>query len=137
MVTFGLFSLWAENFLSVYAQNTMLFVLAEWGIIALGFTLLMIAGEFDLSVGSVMALSGVLTIFMVNAGLPAPIAAVMTLIIGVAIGLLHGLAVVKLGVPSFIVTLAAMMFWRGVVLVITEAFPVKPDHKSAFFKILV
>ena len=135
LVTFGLFSLWAENFLSVYAQNTMLFVLAEWGIIALGFTLLMIAGEFDLSVGSVLALSGILTIFMVNAGLPAPIAAVMTLIIGVAIGLLHGLVVVKLGVPSFIVTLAAMMFWRGVVLVITEAFPVKPDHKSAFFKI--
>ncbi len=135
LVMFALFSLWGENFLSVYSLNTMLFVVAEWGIIALGFTLLMIASEFDISVGSVLALCGVLAIFMLNAGLPAPIAVVMTLIIGVAIGLLHGLAVVKLGVPSFIVMLAAMMFWRGVVLVITEAFPVSPDHKSAFFEI--
>jgi simple sugar transport system permease protein len=134
LVMFVVFSLWAENFLSVYSLNTMLFMLAEWGIIALGFTLLMIGGEFDLSVGSVLALCGVLAIFMMNAGLPAPIAVVMTLIIGVAIGLLHGLAVVKLGVPSFIVTLAAMMFWRGVVMVITGAFPVSPDHKSAFFE---
>ena len=101
----------------------------------MGFTLLIISGEFDLSVGSVLALSGVLVIFMVNAGLPAPIAVVIMLILGVAIGLLNGLIVVKLGVPSFIVTLAAMLFWRGVILVITGALPVSPDHKSAFFEI--
>ena len=136
LMLFILFAWWGENFLSVYSLNTMLFVVAEWGIIALGVTLLMIAGEFDISVGSVLALCGVLAIFMLNAGLPPPIAVVMTLIIGVAIGLLNGLAVVKLGVPSFIVTLAGMMFWRGVILVTTEAFPVSPDHKSAFFDIL-
>ena len=135
LVLFILFAWWGENFLSVYSLNTMLFVVAEWGIIALGFTLLMIAGEFDISVGSVLALCGVLAIFMLNAGLPPLIAVVMTIIIGVAIGLLHGLAVVKLGVPSFIVTLAGMMFWRGIVLVITDGFPVSPDHKSAFFDI--
>ena len=135
LMLFILFAWWGENFLSVYSLNTMLFVVAEWGIIALGVTLLMIAGEFDISVGSVLALCGVLAIFMLNAGLPPPIAVVMTLIIGVAIGLLNGLAVVKLGVPSFIVTLAGMMFWRGVILVTTEAFPVSPDHKSAFFDI--
>ena len=135
LMLFILFAWWGENFLSVYSLNTMLFVVAEWGIIALGVTLLMIAGEFDISVGSVLALCGVLAIFMLNAGLPPPIAVVMTLIIGVAIGLLNGLAVIKLGVPSFIVTLAGMMFWRGVILVTTEAFPVSPDHKSAFFDI--
>ncbi len=135
LVMFGFFSLWAENFLTSHTLTNMMFIGAEWGIVAMGFTLLMIGGEFDLSVGSVLALSGVLLILMVNAGLPAPIAAVMTLIIGVAIGLLHGLAVVKLGVPSFIVTLAAMMFWRGVVLAITEGFPVSPDHKDPFFQI--
>jgi simple sugar transport system permease protein len=135
LVMFGLFSWWGTNFLTVYSLNTMLFVVAEWGIIALGFTLLMIAGEFDISVGSVLAVCGVLAIFMLNAGLPAPIAVVMTLIIGVAIGLLHGLAVIKLGVPSFIVTLAAMLFWRGIVLVITGAFPVEPTHEPAFFEI--
>jgi simple sugar transport system permease protein len=84
----------------------------------------MISGEFDLSVGSVLALSGILVMFMVNAGLPVPIAVVIMLILGVAIGLLNGLIVVKLGIPSFIVTLAAMLFWRGVILVITKGFPV-------------
>ena len=68
LVMFGLFSWWGTNFLTVNSVNTMLFGLAEWGIIALGFTLLIISGEFDLSVGSVLALSGVLVIFMVNAG---------------------------------------------------------------------
>ena len=140
LVLFILFAWWGENFLSVYSLNTMMFVVAEWGIIALGFTLLMIAGEFDISVGSVLALCGVLAIFMLNAGLPPPIAVVMTLIIGVAIGLLHGLAVVKLGVPSFIVTLAGMMFWRGIVLVITDGFPIAlgglmATEKPDFFQI--
>ena len=140
LVLFILFAWWGENFLSVYSLNTMLFVVAEWGIIALGFTLLMIAGEFDISVGSVLALCGVLAIFMLNAGLPPLIAVVMTIIIGVAIGLLHGLAVVKLGVPSFIVTLAGMMFWRGIVLVITDGFPIAlgglmATEKPDFFQI--
>jgi simple sugar transport system permease protein len=121
---FGLFSWWGTNFLTIYSVNIMLVILAEWGIVALGFTLLMISGEFDLSVGSVLALSGILVMFMVNAGLPVPIAVVIMLILGVAIGLLNGLIVVKLGIPSFIVTLAAMLFWRGVILVITKGFPV-------------
>ena len=124
LVMFGLFSWWGTNFLTIYSVNIMLVILAEWGIVALGFTLLMISGEFDLSVGSVLALSGILVMFMVNAGLPVPIAVVIMLILGVAIGLLNGLIVVKLGIPSFIVTLAAMLFWRGVILVITKGFPV-------------
>jgi simple sugar transport system permease protein len=140
LVVFGIFSWWGENFLSVYSVNTMLFVVAEWGIIALGFTLLMISGEFDLSVGSVLALCGVLAIVMLDVGLPPLIAVVMTLIIGVAIGLLHGFIVTKLAVPSFIVTLAAMMFWRGVVLVITDGFPIAlgglmATEKPDFFQI--
>ena len=129
------FSLGTEHFLTLKSFGSMLTMMAIWGIVAMGVTLLMIAGEFDISVGSVLALCGVLAILMLNTGLPPTIAVVMTIIIGVAIGLLHGLAVIKLGVPSFIVTLAGMMFWRGVILVTTEAFPVSPDHKSAFFDI--
>jgi simple sugar transport system permease protein len=140
LVVFGIFSWWGENFLTTYSLNTMLFVVAEWGIIALGFTLLMISGEFDLSVGSVLALCGVLAIVMLDVGLPPLIAVVMTLIIGVAIGLLHGFIVVKLGVPSFIVTLAAMLFWRGVILIITDGFPIAlgglmATEKPDFFQI--
>ena len=135
LMLFILFAWWGENFLSVYSLNTMLFVVAEWGIIALGFTLLMIAGEFDISVGSVLALCGVLAIFMLNAGLPPPIAVVMTLIIGVAIGLLHGLAVVKLGIPSFIITLAGMMIWRGVIFLQIKGGYREVKQDDPFFQI--
>ena len=113
------FSLGTEHFLTLKSFGSMLTMMAIWGIVAMGVTLLMISGEFDLSVGSVLGLSALSVAVVAKAGIPSPIVVVMMLIICVAIGLLHGLAVVKLGIPSFIITLAGMMICRGIVHTMT------------------
>ena len=95
----------------------------ELGIVVLGVTLLMIGGEFDLSVGSVFALAPILVISFVQMGWGAIIATVATLVICALIGLLNGVITRTTGMPSFITTLAMMMFWRGALLVITAGSP--------------
>jgi simple sugar transport system permease protein len=89
-------------------------VSAQFAIIAVGACLLMIAGEFDLSVGSMIGFAGMLiAIFSVTLGWPAWLAIVLTFGICVAIGALNGFVVVRTGLPSFIVTLALLFILRG------------------------
>jgi simple sugar transport system permease protein len=131
---FAFFSVWADEFLTVDSIASTLAVAAELGIVAMAVTLLMIAGEFDLSVGSVLGISSVLVPYsMVEYGLPALPAIGLGLAVATAIGALNGILVVRLRIPSFIVTLGALMFWRGVVNVITKGFPV-PVPESAVFE---
>jgi len=100
----------------------------ELGIIVIGVTLLMISGEFDLSVGSASAWCALTAIKLYQLGLNPFVALIITLAIGMAMGLVNGLITVKFGLPSFIVTLGTMMAWRGAVYVATTgmtiSFPV-------------
>lgn len=131
---FAFFSVWADRFLTVDSMASTLAIAAELGIVAMAVTLLMIAGEFDLSVGSVLGISSVLVPYsMVEYDVPAGLAVVLGLGIAVAIGALNGILVVTLRIPSFIVTLGALMFWRGIIAVITKGFPV-PVPDSAVFE---
>ncbi|WP_172330107.1 ABC transporter permease [Mangrovicoccus sp. HB161399] len=89
-------------------------VSAQFMIIAVGACLLMIAGEFDLSVGSMIGFSGMLmAIFSVHLGLPMWSALLLTFAICTVIGGLNGWLVIKTGLPSFIVTLASLYILRG------------------------
>ncbi|SFC24414.1 ABC transporter permease [Tropicimonas isoalkanivorans] len=89
-------------------------VSAQFMIIAVGACLLMIAGEFDLSVGSMIGFSGMMiAILSVTLGWPVWIAIIVTFAGCVAIGALNGLIVVRTGLPSFIVTLAFLFILRG------------------------
>lgn len=110
-------------FLSFYNVRSLLELFPELGIVVMGVTLLMIGGEFDLSVGSVFALSPILVISFFHIGLNPGLATVISLVICALIGAINGIVVIKTGITSFIVTLAAMMFWRGVVLAITHGTP--------------
>ncbi|HEX6564280.1 MAG TPA: ABC transporter permease [Chthoniobacterales bacterium] len=127
----SIFALWTSNFLSLESITSVLIVTSESAILAIAVTLLMIAGEFDLSVGSVLGLSSVVVpLMMVNYQVP-PLAAVMiAFAIAVGIGLLHGTIVRGLRIPSFIVTLGGLLFWRGIVFVITQGFPVRVPRGS-------
>ncbi|NKX42209.1 ABC transporter permease [Rhodobacteraceae bacterium R_SAG2] len=87
---------------------------AQFMIIAVGACLLMIAGEFDLSVGSMIGFAGMLiAIFSVTLGWPVWMAIIVTFMIALAIGALNGYIVVRTGLPSFIVTLAFLFILRG------------------------
>lgn len=89
-------------------------VSAQFMIIAVGACLLMIAGEFDLSVGSMIGFAGMMiAIFSVTMDWPVWMAIVSTFAICVAIGALNGFIVVRTGLPSFIVTLAFLFILRG------------------------
>lgn len=89
-------------------------VSAQFMIIAVGACLLMIAGEFDLSVGSMIGFAGMLIAIMaVTLGWPVWLAIILTFAICLAIGALNGVIVIRTGLPSFIVTLAFLFILRG------------------------
>lgn len=108
----------ADNLLSVGQQ------IAQIGIMAVGATFVIVNGEIDLSVGSTYALAAISTGMAIAAGIAWPIAIAIGLGVGVLAGLLNGLAVVVLGVPSFIVTLGTLSVFRGVALLISGGAPI-------------
>jgi simple sugar transport system permease protein len=110
---------------------------SELGIIACGVLLLMIAGEFDLSVGSIFALSPMISaICYTNFHLPIVVATLIGLSVAVLLGYCNGVVTVKTGIPSFITTLGTMMIFRSVVLVISNAFPVKITADATISKVI-
>ena len=119
------FSFAAKRFLSFESLTAILTVASELGITTAGVTLLMIAGEFDLSVGSVLGLSGMIFAISVTGGVPHILGMLLALGAAAIIGLLNGLVTTRTGIPSFIVTLGTMMLWRGVILAVTGGFPVR------------
>ncbi|MCX6089636.1 MAG: ABC transporter permease [Candidatus Atribacteria bacterium] len=82
-------------------------------------TPLMISGNFDLSIGSILGLTGMLSAFFVTLSIPLWLSIVLSILVGSGIGLLNGLMVVKLRIPSIIATLGTMYAARGLALVIT------------------
>lgn len=98
-------------------------------IIAVGMTLVILTGGIDLSVGSIVALSGtVATSLMVN-GQSIWVGMMVGLLIGIGVGLVNGLVITKLNVPPIITTLAMMTAARGIALVYTNGYPISnlPD----------
>ncbi len=89
--------------------------------IAMGVVFVLLIGEIDLSLGYVSGVAGVLTallLFPDGAALPTGVALLAVIAAGAAIGLLHGLLITKLQIPSFVVTLAGFLGWNGVVLLL-------------------
>jgi simple sugar transport system permease protein len=105
------------QFLSAGGAASWLNVAAELGIIAIPVGLLMIAGELDLSVGSVLASSS-MTVAIVSGywGAPVFVGILAALILGLVVGFLNGLLVTRTNVPSFIVTLATLFGLSGLTL---------------------
>jgi ribose transport system permease protein len=114
-------------FLSDRNIRAILQVVSFVGIIAIGQTLLLVTGEFDLSVGSNAGLSAVVSArLMTMFGLPVPVAVLGGLLTGAAVGLVNGLVVVKLRIPAFIQTLGMLFIGQGLIQVVTNGAPVYP-----------
>ncbi len=111
-------------FISLANVGNLLAFTVELGMIALAMTLLMTAGEFDLSVGSVFGFSPVIMWTLFNSGImPLPAAFVVAMLIALAIGFFSGIFVTVLNIPSFLVTLGMLLVVRGSALWITDGFP--------------
>lgn len=89
-------------------------------ILAVGQTFVIITGGIDLSVGAVVGFATVIAAMLINAGVPVFLAILLTLLVGVAIGLFHGFGIVKMGLPPFIITLATLTSLRGIGLLMTN-----------------
>jgi len=123
LLTISFFYSLQPKFLSPLNVDVLLKITPELGIPALGITLLMIAGEFDLSIGSVFAFTPLFTTVLLERGINPWLAILLALGVSCIIGLIHGLITVKTGIPSFITTLGGLLIWRGLALVITGGLP--------------
>jgi simple sugar transport system permease protein len=91
--------------------------------------MLMIAGEFDLSVGSLFAFCPIMISLFVSEGVHPVLSIVLALLLSLLLGGLNGFVTLYFGIPSFITTLGTMLIWRGAVLLISGGWP--PPFSSA------
>jgi len=106
---------------SLRGTSTYLEVAANLGIVAVPVALLMIGGEFDLSVGSMVGLSGAIMAILGSVlGVPLWLGAIIALIIALFVGWLNGIMVIKTGLPSFIITLGSLFIIRGLTIGVTR-----------------
>ena len=105
----------AGNFVNLIVQS------APYAVLAMGVVFVLLLGEIDLSVGFVSGVAGVITAVLLTQDgneVSTPIAIILALGSGLAIGTLHGVLFAKIGIPSFVVTLAGLLAWNGLVLLL-------------------
>lgn len=129
MLFFSIMTEWSyltpRNISNLFRQT------AITGILAIGMVFVIISGEIDLSVGSMMGLlGGAAAIMDVWLGLPLPLTIVLTLVAGFLLGAWNGWWVSYRKVPSFIVTLAGMLAFRGILIGITDGTTVAPTSDA-------
>lgn len=102
------------------------------GILSLGMLLIILSGEIDLSVGAVLCITGLFAAAAQNAGFPLYAAVIISLGAGALLGLMMGVLVVKINLPSFIVTLAFMIVLRGIAMIFSQGEPAIAGLYSSF-----
>jgi ribose transport system permease protein len=113
------------NFLNPENLATIGRRMSQWGFIAIGESLIIMTGNFDVSVGQMVALINVFfTVALANWGLPLGIAIILSILLGTLISTISGLIVVKLKVNSFLTTIAMLFVCRGLAKAMTYARPV-------------
>ena len=131
-----------NGFLSLRGTSSYLSISADIGIVAVAVALLMIGGEFDLSIGSITGAAGmIIAILSTQFGWNIWAAIVVAVLFALGIGYLNGYLVLRTGLPSFIVTLASLFILRGLTIGLTSAITGRtqvggldaaPGYSSAF-----
>ncbi len=126
IVTFLIFSIFTPNNIFLDPRNlaSMAKLTPDIGVVALGIGILMIAGEFDLSIVSIIPFCSYIFTLLIMNGMDPLIAFILIFPVGASFGLINGLLVVSTGLPSFIITLSTMLFWRGLLFGISHMMPI-------------
>ncbi|WP_228551403.1 ABC transporter permease [Paenibacillus sp. FSL W8-1187] len=127
------FSILSDHFFTVDNLLTIALQTSVIGILAIAQTYVIITSGIDLSVGSILAVSGVVTGKLMVAGTPIWLAIVAGILIGAVCGWINGLVIAKLNIAPFIATLGMMSIARGVAYVITGAMPVSGLPEEFYF----
>lgn len=111
----------ARNLTSIVLQFTYILILA------IGMVMIIIAGQIDLSVGSVVALTGAVSaVVVIREGMPWYVGVLAALVVGLLVGAWQGFWVAYVGIPGFIVTLAGMLLFRGLTYVVLDNVSLSP-----------
>jgi ribose transport system permease protein len=126
-------SLLSDQFLSVQNILNLLQQSSFVGIVSIGMTFVILVAGIDLSVGAILALTGMLVSILLSTGMNPVLAVVLTLLVGAFLGFVNGFISTKFKVPAFIATLAMMVSARGFALLTTNGEPVYdlPDSFTA------
>jgi ribose transport system permease protein len=136
IVMFLFFSLTTDTFLTSFNLLNTVRNISLIGIVAVGMTFLMVAGEIDVSVGSMFGfLTIILGVMVVRDGVNVWLGALIVIVLGTMMGMLNGLIRTKIGIPSLIVTLAMLSIYRSLALVVSEQQPWNPDGVGLFYEI--
>ena len=106
---------------------------ALFGIVSVGMTFVILTAGIDLSVGSIVAVTAVVSALALQAGLPVPVVILAGLAVGVLIGAINGLGITLGGLPPFIMTLGMMVMGRGLAMTISGGHPIHFPKASADF----
>jgi len=136
IIMFIVFSLASPNFFQWSNFKGILLATSVNGVLALGATFVIITAGIDLSVGTVMTLSAVMTgVFITNLGLPIPIGVIGGLLTGALAGLVNGTVIAKMKIPPFVATLGMLYIAKGLSLVISGLKPIYFTNTPLFAKI--
>jgi D-xylose transport system permease protein len=103
-----------SEFLSANSINSILIYTAVYGVMSIGVVFVLLLGEIDLAIGSVAGLSAATwAVLSTRHGMSDWLAVVIALLVGIAVGVIHGFFFAKIGVPAFVVTLAGNLGWMG------------------------
>jgi putative multiple sugar transport system permease protein len=108
----------SRNFTNIFIQNSYILLLA------VGMVLIIIVGNIDLSVGSVVAFIGAISAMLYNLGIGMVATVTISIIIGIMVGAFQGVWIAYIKIPAFIVTLAGMLLFRGLTYIITNVTPI-------------
>lgn len=114
------------NFRNAFTVANILTNAAYVAVIGMGMTMVIVAGQLDISVGSMLAVCALVSGMLARAGVPMPLVVLISLALGLAMGALNGALVAYLRIPSIIVTLGMLTVWRGIILWWTQGYWVMP-----------
>jgi len=121
----------SDNFFSWVNISNVLKQSAVPGIVSLGMLLVILTAGIDLSVGSLVALTGVLAVGM-QRQMPLPLALLVAIVAGLAAGGFNGVLIAKRNVPPFVATLGMLVIARGLTFVYTDGGPIQVTYKEAY-----
>lgn len=124
LVMIVIFSALSPAFLTSANLINILRQVSTTAIVTVGFTMLLISGGLDLSVGSQMAVMGVVCGLLLQSGIPAAAAILIGILITTGIGLFNGFVIVRTSIPPMMATIAMMTALRGLAYILCEGYPI-------------
>ena len=118
-----------DNLMGVFRSFSLI------AIMSIGMVMVIITGGIDLSVGSVMGLSSLVTALGFQSSLPTPVCILGGLVTGLLFGLFNGVLITVVRLPPFIATLGSLSIGRGLMYIITHGVPLTPDTPDSFAEI--